>query len=223
MRKHEKGLTILETALALTLISSFMAGLFMLFRSQQETVYVVLGEAKGPQEAMRPLSMVSRELANLKTLTLAGSGTIRYTSISDDGATIREISQAPADPSNPWVRPLQLVIEGSSAGAGALPSGSGHAGAGLVGAPGLDTGEGPMTLSADRLIQNHNPDGIPLQLRGGKGTTNGPVPIFTYLTAAGEPTILLSQIRRVEITLVIRPTPESAPRYVRTSVALRNP
>lgn len=216
MRRGSKGMTLLETAMALTLISSFIAGLFLLYRSQQETVWLALGEAKGPQQAMRPLGLIRHELANLKALTAMSSSSIRYTSVVDDGATIREIALAPADPKDPRARPLQLTIRPASPGA-ALPL---HVPGDLVKGSGSG-GDAPSNLSEPYLVQNHNPDGAAMPLRSGI-ETNGPVPIFTYLTGDGSVTILPSQVRRVEISLILRSTPEASPRTVRTSIALRN-
>jgi len=214
MNRGAKGMTILETAMALTLISSFIAGLFMLYRSQQETVWLLLGEAKGPQQAMRPLGLIRHELANLKTLTAMSTSSIRYTSVVDDGASVREISLAPADPADPRARPLHLTIRPVSPGTGVAS----NALDGMVRGSG---GAAPSNLSEARLVQNHNPERATLRLRSGR-ETRGAVPVFTYLTAEGAPTILPSQVRRIEVALVLQATPGSLPRTVRTSVALRN-
>lgn len=70
----------------------------------------------------------------------------------------------------------------------------------------LDVGTGPAPLNSERLIQNHA-EGIPL---------------FVYHDATGATTANPAQVRRIAITLVLRPKPDSPLRYMRTSVTLRN-
>lgn len=224
--RRMKGMTFLETALALTLVTSFMTGLFILFRSQQQSISLVLGQAKGPLQAVQPLTRISQELSNLKAITAVSTSSIRYTSIRDDGATLREISLAPLNPQAPRSRPLRLKISPKSPGGGVgLPSapGSEPPKSLLVGASAGDDAAGWEILSDTFLIQNHNPERQALMLRNGKGTTDGPVPIFTALTAEGVPTALPDQIRRIEVYLIISGSPDSPPRPMRTSIALRNP
>lgn len=70
----------------------------------------------------------------------------------------------------------------------------------------LDVGAGKAPLNSESVIQNHAEK----------------VPLFVYYDATGASTSVLNDIRRVEITLVLRPKPDSPIRYLRTSVALRN-
>ena len=216
MQSASRGMTLLETALALTLISGFMAGLFVLFRSQQETVSLVLGEVKASQQLMGPLSVIGQELANIQEIRTAGTSSIRYTSVVDGAATLREIRLAPPSAEAPRSRGLQLAftpVAGSAGVSGGTSNDLVHSGAESA----------PMALGPASVIQNHNPDRTLLRLRSGTGKTTGPVPIFTYMTSDGEPTVFPSQIRRIEVYLVLRPTPESPTRYIRTSVTRRNP
>lgn len=192
MNRAQKGMSLLETTLALTLMAGFMTGLFMLFRSQQQTVTTVVGEFKGARQAMQPLSLISQELANARSLTAIATSSISYTSIVDNGATARQIALAPAIAADPRLRPLRL-----------------------------DLGSGALPISSERLIQNHNPLAISLRRRDGSKATT-PVSLFTYLDAAGNPTALLANVRRIEIYMVIQSKPESPPRYLTTTVFLRN-
>lgn len=70
----------------------------------------------------------------------------------------------------------------------------------------LNKGSGEAPLNSGRLIQNHA-EGQPL---------------FTYYDASGASTATPAQVRRIEIILALRPTPDSPVRYLRTSVTLRN-
>lgn len=70
----------------------------------------------------------------------------------------------------------------------------------------LDLGSGPAPLNSGRLIQNHAEA----------------VPLFVYHDATGATTTDPALARRIAITLVLRPTPDSPPRYMRTSITLRN-
>ena len=189
----QKGLTLLETTLALTLMAGFMTGLFVLFRSQQETVTTVVSEFKGARQSMQPLALIGQELSNAATVSAIATSSVRYTAISD-GST-RTISLAPAIPSDPRNRPLRLD---------------------------LGDGKGPLPISSQRLFQNHNPSRIPLRLRDGTTITTT-VPIFVFRDGTGAPTLLPAAVRQIEIYLVLQPKPDAPPRYVSTSVYLRNP
>ncbi|MNT67263.1 hypothetical protein D3C72_2053910 [compost metagenome] len=129
----------------------------------------------------------------MRSLTAIGTSSIRYTSVVDNGATAREISLAPAT-SDSRYRPLRLN---------------------------LGDGNGFMPISADRLIQNHNPDKLTLRLRFGATTTN-PASMFIYRDATSGLTAVPANVRRIEIYLVIQPKSGAPVRYLSTSVFLRN-
>lgn len=201
MRAAERGMSLLETSLALSLVAGFSAGLFMLSRSQQQTASAVLDEFKGPRQGMQALSIIGQELANARfPLVSAGTDSVRFTPVSGGGT--RLIGLAGGLAQDPRYRPLIF-----------------------------DPGTGASPLNSERLIQNHNHERGTIMTRAMVPTT-GPVDLFTYFDVNGaivpqaaivaNPAASLPQIRRIEIFLVLRPKLDSPPRYMRTSVTLRN-
>lgn len=147
-RKGSPGLTVLETALALGILATLSAGIFMATRAQQDGFSAVLGDLRGLQQASDALEVLANDLRKASSFTVTATDSMSFT-VEGKTATLRLGAAIPDDPRH---RPLLYDPDG----------------------PGPGGPEPERELTRTRLLQNHNPEGLALQGASADGT----VPLF---------------------------------------------
>lgn len=144
----ERGLSLLETSLALAILASLSAGIFMATRAQQEGFSVVLGDLRGLQQASDAVDWLVRDMRQASAFTVTATDSMSFT-LPAGNATLRLGSPLADDPR---FRPLLYDPDGP--------------------APGGPEPEREITRG--RILINHNPQGLALQ----DARPDGTVPIF---------------------------------------------
>ena len=142
VRKRERGLSLLETSLALAILASLSAGIFVVTRSQQEGFSTMLSDLRGLQQVDDALEGLVRDMRMASAFTVNATDSLDFTPASGGTATLRLGDVIAGDPRN---RPLLYD-----------PDGPGPLSA--------------YSLTRARVLQNHNPAGLSLQDAAPDGT-----------------------------------------------------
>lgn len=135
-RRHrrQKGLSLLETSLALAILASLSAGIFVAYRTQQDGFATALSDLRAIQQADEALNTLTRDMSVATAFTMAPGATSSLTfTVAAGNSTLKLGSPIDGDPRN---RPLLYTPAG---------------------------GEPERELTRGRILQNHNPSGLTLQ------------------------------------------------------------
>lgn len=211
---RQRGASLLEVVLATGIMATLSVGIFAMYRTQQQTFQTLMGEFKDPMQAAQATALISKELANARLIRSIATSSVQYRAISDPApAPDRriELTSVLVSPNSALEGPATCSLQIDMA-----------------------DGQGLRPFTTELLLRNHNPylgRGIRSTLMLADGTTtSGAVPIFTYFDNTGtqmatpqvDTTGLGLPVRRVVVHLAVRGRRDDPPRYVRTSVTLRN-
>jgi prepilin-type N-terminal cleavage/methylation domain-containing protein len=141
-RKTERGFSLLEASLAMAILASLSAGIFVVTRSQQDGFSMVLSDLRGLQQADEALSGLLKDMSAASAFTVNATDSLDFTPAGGGTATLR---LGPAIADDPRNRPLLYD-----------PDGPGPTAA--------------YALTKARVLQNHNPSGLTLQGAAPDGT-----------------------------------------------------
>lgn len=140
-RSRERGLSLLETSLALAILASMSAGIFMAVRSQQEGFSTVLQDLRTLQQTEDALDVLLRDMRMASSFTMAPGATNSLSFMPAGGGPASTLSLGPAIAGDPRNRPLIYTVNGT-----------------------------PRPLTKARTLINHNPGSLTLQGAVADGT-----------------------------------------------------
>jgi|GEM_PF-6377221 len=133
-RARERGLSLLETSLALAILASMSAGLFLAVRSQQEGFSTVLRDVRTLQQAEDSLDLLLKDMSMARSFTMAGGATSSLSFVPAAGGPASTLTLGPAIAGDARNRPLIYTVSGT-----------------------------PRNLFKPRVLINHNPERLTLQ------------------------------------------------------------
>ena len=148
-RGRSPGLSLLETSLAMAILATLSAGIFMATRAQQDGFSAVLGDLRGLQQASDAVDLLIRDMRRASAFTVTATDSMTFT-VPSGNATLR-LGSALAD--DPRYRPLLYDPDGPTPG-GPEPE---------------------REVTRGRILMNHNPQGLTLE---GASPPDGTVRIF---------------------------------------------
>ena len=166
------GLSLLETSLAMAILASLSAGIFMATRAQQEGFSVVLGDLRGLQQASDAVDWLVRDMRQASAFTVTATDSMNFT-LPTGNATLR---LGPPLADDPRYRPLLYDPDG----------------------PAPD--EPKREITRGRILINHNPQGLALQDESPDGTVpifvaDGPRRVIITLVLQARPTAPVRYLR----------------------------
>ena len=108
--RSERGLSLLETSLALALLASLSAGIFMAVRSQQEGFMTVLSDLRVLQQTDDALNALIRDMSMASAFTVNATDSLDFTPAAGGTSTLRLGPAIAGDPRN---RPLIYTVNGT--------------------------------------------------------------------------------------------------------------
>lgn len=132
-RSRERGLSLLETSLALAILASMSAGIFMAVRSQQEGFSTVLKDLRTLQQTEDALDVLLRDMRMASSFTIAPGATNSLSFMPASGGPASTLALGPAIAGDPRNRPLIYTVNGT-----------------------------PRPLTKAQTLINHNPGGLTL-------------------------------------------------------------
>lgn len=100
--RGQKGLSLLETSLALAILASLSAGIFVAYRSQQDGFSNVLSDLRAIQQADEALNTLVRDMSLATAFSPTATDSLTFT-VAAGNSTLRLGSPIDGDPRN---RPL---------------------------------------------------------------------------------------------------------------------
>lgn len=132
-RSRERGLSLLETSLALAILASMSAGIFMAVRSQQEGFSTVLQDLRTLQQTEDALEVLLRDMRMASSFTMAPGATNSLSFMPASGPPASTLTLGPAIAGDPRNRSIIYTVNGT-----------------------------PRPLTKARTLINHNPGGLTL-------------------------------------------------------------
>lgn len=107
--RSQRGLSLLETSLALAILATLGAGIFVAVRSQQDGLSTVLSDLRGLQNADDALSALVRDMSTASAFTVNATDSLDFTPAGGGTSTLRVGPAIAGDPRN---RPLVYTVNG---------------------------------------------------------------------------------------------------------------
>lgn len=157
-RKTERGLSLLEASLAMAILASLSAGIFMITRSQQDGFSTVLSDLRGLQQADWALDGLLRDMSTASAFTVSATDSMSFTvpagvstlrlgpSIGEDPRN-RPLLYDPAGPEPERKLTPNRILQNHN------PSGLTLRGASADGTVPLFTAEGPRRVTLSLVVQ----------------------------------------------------------------------